>query len=110
MIRVMVNLSDLVARFGAFIRAGYPHGVPQTDYIPLLALLRRRLSDDEVVAVAADLAARGELSFDNVDIGVVISRLRHRSPCLSMTDVARPDSPPSIRQQIVRPCRSTSRG
>jgi hypothetical protein len=80
MIRVMVNLSDLVARFVAFIRAGYPHGVPQTDCIPLLALLRRRLSDDEVVAVAADLAARGELSFDNVDIGVVITRITEELP------------------------------
>ena len=80
MIRVMVNLSDLVARFVAFIRAGNPHGVPQTDCIPLLALLRRRLSDDEVVAVAADLAARGELSFDNVDIGVVITRITEELP------------------------------
>jgi hypothetical protein len=26
----------------AFVRAGYPQGVPETDYIPLLALLRRR--------------------------------------------------------------------
>lgn len=80
MIRVMVNLSDLVARFVAFVRAGYPHGVPQTDYIPLLALLRRRLSDDEVAAVAADLAARGKLSFDNVDIGVAITRITEELP------------------------------
>lgn len=81
MIRVMVNLSDLVGRFVAFIRAGYPHGVPQTDYIPLLALLRRRLSDDEVVAVATDLAARGgELSFDVVDIGVAITRITEELP------------------------------
>jgi hypothetical protein len=81
MIRVMVNLSDLVARFVTFIRAGYPHGVPQTDYIPLLALLRRRLSDDEIAAVAADLAARGgELSFDVVDIGVAITRITEELP------------------------------
>jgi uncharacterized protein DUF3349 len=31
----------------ALVRAGYPHGVPETDYIPLLALLRHRFSDDE---------------------------------------------------------------
>jgi Protein of unknown function (DUF3349) len=76
----MVHLSDLVARFVAFIRAGYPHGVPQTDYIPLLALLRRRLSDNEVVAVAADLAARGELNFDIADIGVAITRITEELP------------------------------
>jgi hypothetical protein len=48
-----VSLGDLVARFVAFIRDGYPQGIPETDYIPLLALLRRRLSDDEVAAVAS---------------------------------------------------------
>jgi hypothetical protein len=80
MIRAMVNLSDLVARFVVFVRAEYPYGVPQTDYIPLLALLRRRLSDDEVVAVAADLAARGELSFDIVDVGVAITRITEELP------------------------------
>jgi hypothetical protein len=31
-----------------FLRVGYPEGVPQQDYIPLLALLRRQLSDEEV--------------------------------------------------------------
>ena len=56
-----MSLSDVVARMVAFVRAGYPHGVPETDYIPLLALLRRRLSDDQVAAVAAQLAGRGEL-------------------------------------------------
>ena len=50
-------LSDVVARVVAFLRAGYPHGVPATDYVPLIALLRRRLSDDEVV-VASELAAK----------------------------------------------------
>ena len=39
-------LSDVVARVVAFLRAGYPQGVPATDYVPLIALLRRRLSDD----------------------------------------------------------------
>jgi Protein of unknown function (DUF3349) len=76
----MVHLSDLVARFVAFIRAGYPHGVPQTDYIPLLALLRRRLSDDEVAAVAAHLAARGELHFNIADIGVAVTRITDELP------------------------------
>ena len=29
-----MSLGDLVAKFVAFVRSGYPHGVPQTDYIP----------------------------------------------------------------------------
>jgi hypothetical protein len=42
-----VPLSRLLARIVAYLRAGYPEGVPANDYVPLLALLRRRLSDDE---------------------------------------------------------------
>ena len=41
-----------------FLRAGYPEGVPRQDYTPLLALLRRQLTDDEVLEVAG--AALGE--------------------------------------------------
>jgi len=82
-----VTLGDLVARIVAFIRAGYPHGVPQTDYIPLLALLRRRLSDDEVIAVAARLADRSELNIDIADIGAAITRITDDLP--SEADIAR---------------------
>ncbi len=73
-------LSDVVARVVAFLRAGYPHGVPATDYVPLIALLRRRLSDDEVVAVASELAARGELPIDATDIRVAITKITDEIP------------------------------
>lgn len=43
----------------SFLRTGYPDGVPEVDYIPLFALLRRQLSSEEVAAVAADLIAGG---------------------------------------------------
>lgn len=72
--------SDLVARFVAFVRAGYPQGVPETDYIPLLALLRRRLSDDEVEMVATHLAASHDLNIDTADIGVAITRITNELP------------------------------
>jgi len=75
-----VGLGDLVARMVAFIRAGYPQGVPETDYVPLLALLRRRSSDDEVAAVATQLAARGEMNIDAADIGVAITRITDELP------------------------------
>jgi hypothetical protein len=38
-----------------WLRAGYPDGVPERDYLPLLALLARRLTAEEVAAVAAQL-------------------------------------------------------
>jgi Protein of unknown function (DUF3349) len=75
-----VGLGDLVARMVAFVRAGYPQGVPETDYIPLLALLRRQLSEDEAAAVAAQLAARGELNIDTADIGAAITRITDELP------------------------------
>jgi len=62
----------------AWLRAGYPDGIPPTDYFPVLALLSRRLSDDEVKLVARDLMQRGD--FDHVDIGVLITQLTDELP------------------------------
>ncbi len=62
----------------AWLRAGYPEGVPPTDYFPVLALLSRRLSNDEVKAVARELMHRGE--FDDVDIGVLITQFTDELP------------------------------
>lgn len=38
-----------------WLNAGYPDGVPPKDYFPLLALLKRSLSEDEVVAAAKSI-------------------------------------------------------
>jgi hypothetical protein len=35
-----------------WLHEGYPHGVPPKDYFPLLALLMRSLSEEEVVKAA----------------------------------------------------------
>jgi len=82
-----VGLGDLIARAVAFVRTGYPHGVPRTGYIPLLALLRRKLSEDEVAAVAARLAADPASGVDSIDIGVAITRITDELP--SPTDLQR---------------------
>ena len=69
----------------AWLRAGYPDGIPPTDYFPVLALLSRRLSNDDVKLVARDLMQRGD--FDHVDIGVLITQLTDELP--SQADVER---------------------
>jgi hypothetical protein len=74
-------LSSIVS----WLRAGYPQGVPPTDTFALLALLTRRLSHDEVKAVANELIQRGE--FDDVDIGVLITQMTDELP--SAVDVER---------------------
>ena len=38
-----------------WLRAGYPEGVPEVDYIPLFALLGSQLTDSEVAAIAEEL-------------------------------------------------------
>jgi hypothetical protein len=75
----------------SWLRAGYPEGVPQTDYIPLIALLSRRLTSDEVKEVARELMRRGD--FDHVDIGVMITQVTDELP--SPEDVER------VRQRLV---------
>jgi hypothetical protein len=50
-------LSSAVSSVLQFLHAGYPEGIPQQDYIPLLALLRRRLTEDEVAEIAQSLVA-----------------------------------------------------
>lgn len=64
----------------SWLRAGYPEGIPESDYIPLLAVLSRRLSNDEVRLVARELIASGELPVDNIDIGTVITKFTDELP------------------------------
>ena len=68
-----------------WLRAGYPEGIPPTDYFPVLALLSRRLSNDEVKEVARELMTRGD--FDHVDIGVLITQMTDELP--SPADIER---------------------
>ena len=78
---------SLVQRVVAWIRSGYAAGVPAPDYQPLLALLRRRLTAQEVAQVASELAERGLLQDPKVDAGVEITKITDATP--SEEDVAR---------------------
>ncbi|ETW21186.1 hypothetical protein MGAST_27495 [Mycobacterium gastri 'Wayne'] len=62
----------------SWLRAGYPEGVPPTDSFAVLALLCRRLTNEEVMAVANELMRRGE--FDDIEIGVVITQFTDDLP------------------------------
>ncbi|MFC5676377.1 DUF3349 domain-containing protein [Aeromicrobium endophyticum] len=63
-----------------WLREGYPQGVPAQDYVPLLALLRRRLTDDEVAAVVAELTKSGQVPVDSTDIGTSIIKITDALP------------------------------
>jgi hypothetical protein len=69
-----------------WLRAGYPQGVPEHDYLPLLALLARRLTPEEVTEVAQLLRDDGKLPAD-ADIGTLIMKITNELP--RQEDVAR---------------------
>ncbi|AYF75782.1 DUF3349 domain-containing protein [Nocardia yunnanensis] len=73
-------LSELLARIVAWLRAGYPQGVPDTDYLPLLAMLATRLSEDQLRQVAAELIVLGAVPPDRADVGVLITKLTDEMP------------------------------
>ncbi len=102
-----MTLPPVLNSLVGWLRAGYPYGVPEADYIPLLALLARRLTSEEVGVVAAELgrqvepATNGEAPYghaptngkagvneiDNIDIGTLITRITNELP--REEDVAR---------------------
>jgi hypothetical protein len=71
-------VNKFLTKIVAWITAGYPDGVPGPDRVPLFALMRQRLTEDEVKAVTKELMNRGE--FDHVDIGVLITQLTDGLP------------------------------
>ena len=81
--------TGLITRVVTWLRAGYPAGLPDQDFVPLMALLRRRLSDAEVTAVGAQLVAAGQLPPSRVDVGTAIARVTSELPSDSDVDRVR---------------------
>lgn len=76
-----------------WLRAGYPEGIPPKDRIPLVALLRRKLSDAQIrdIAIGAALAELSDVNSDQVissdEISAQIADLTSQTP--SDEDIAR---------------------
>lgn len=85
---------SLLVRVLDFLRAGYPATISGRGFIPLLALCRRRLSDDEVSTVAGELMVAGNLPVDGTDVHVAITKLVDDLP--SLEDVRR------VNERLVR--------
>ena len=49
-------LPGFLSKIIDWLRAGYPEGVPEHDYLPLFALLGSQLTNDEVTLIADDLS------------------------------------------------------
>ncbi|UEJ83906.1 DUF3349 domain-containing protein [Brachybacterium halotolerans subsp. kimchii] len=73
--------SNSVQRIIDWLSAGYPAGIPATDRLPLLALLRRQLTDDEAKEIASHLVDEaGHRIVDPTDAGVAITHYTNDLP------------------------------
>jgi len=97
-----MRLTDRFSTIIAFLRAGYPAGAPATGHVPLLALLRRRVTDSEVIAISRKLVGQGREPVEVADIGVEITHVTDEMP--SAADIAR------VRQRVATIGRSGDRG
>lgn len=52
----MSDKPSMIAKVIGYLRAGYPQGVPQSDYVALLGVLRRHLTDAEIAEVAREVS------------------------------------------------------
>ncbi|HMM96596.1 DUF3349 domain-containing protein [Phycicoccus sp.] len=69
-----------LARIVNWLREGYPGGVPEHDYVPLLALLERRLTRSEVKKVAKALRRADVSPAGPSDIAAAITEYTHADP------------------------------
>ncbi|MFI1919022.1 DUF3349 domain-containing protein [Nocardia sp. NPDC020380] len=72
-----------------WLRAGYPQGIPQSDYVALLAVLHRRLTDYEIHLVVEELIREREAASGIAveDIEAAIARVAKEQP--GEDDIAR---------------------
>lgn len=75
-----MSMPTFLSSVVGWLRAGYPEGIPENDYIPLVAVLARRLSHEEVQEVATALAQSGDTPIGNVDIGMLITKVTNELP------------------------------
>lgn len=57
--------SNFMTRAVGWLRAGYPSGVPRGDYVALLGVLRRKLTEEEVRKIAVELADQSVMAGDD---------------------------------------------
>lgn len=78
----------LPARILAWLRAGYPQGVPRTDYVALFAVLHRDLTEHEVVLIAEELVReRADRGITRAEIEAAVRRMARERP--GPDDIAR---------------------
>ena len=83
----MGDRGGLLERILHWLRAGYPEGVPQHDYVALLGILQRTLTADEVEQLAHRLRETRGSSVSDDEIRTLIRETALEEP--SDTDIRR---------------------
>ena len=76
----MTESNGLFENVLRWLRAGYPDGVPPKDYYPVLALLKRSLTEDEVVEAARSILRTndGESPVTEAEIQLAIAAVTNQ--------------------------------
>ncbi|TWS20442.1 DUF3349 domain-containing protein [Tsukamurella asaccharolytica] len=72
--------SNVLVQVLDWLRAGYPEGVPPKDYFPLLALLKKQLSETEVDAVIGRILAQRPDEVHKDEIEAAITKVTQAEP------------------------------
>jgi hypothetical protein len=80
-------LPDFLSKIVGWLRAGYPEGVPEHDYVPLFALLGSQLTNDEVTIVAHELSLAADPQSADAIKEAIAAVSAHGSP--NDADIAR---------------------
>lgn len=69
-----------------WLKAGYPQGIPDGDYIPLVAVLKRRLTGEEIEELGHELSRSGLVPADRIDVGTGYLSLVDELPSVEELD------------------------
>ncbi len=69
-----------IERIVNWLKGGYPQGIPEADYVPLLAVLRRRLSQEEIDELADRIVRDGLVPAERIDVGAEFLRVTNELP------------------------------
>ncbi len=75
-----MGLGERVSSLLTYFRARYPAGAPAVGYAPLLALLPRRVSEEEISVIVGRLRMLRRRSIDRADAGVEITLVTDEMP------------------------------
>ncbi|WP_018603883.1 DUF3349 domain-containing protein [Mycobacterium sp. 155] len=78
----MTETTGVVDNVLGWLHQGYPDGVPPKDYFPLLALLKRTLTEDEIIKAAQTIlrSSDGDIPVTEDEIHRAIQQVTEKEP------------------------------